>query len=48
LFDLSRDVGEQQDLSVQRPERLERVKQRFAAWKEAMAQADPRGPFRDF
>lgn len=48
LFDLSQDVGEQRDLSVQRPEMLKHVKDRFAAWKESMEQAEPRGPFRDF
>ncbi|MBN2129152.1 MAG: sulfatase-like hydrolase/transferase [Sedimentisphaerales bacterium] len=48
LFDLSQDVGEQRDLSGQRPEMLKHLKDRFAAWKESMEQAEPRGPFRDF
>jgi arylsulfatase A len=48
LFDLSRDLGEQHDLSEQRPEVLRKVKARFQAWKEQMEQAEPRGPFRDF
>jgi arylsulfatase A-like enzyme len=48
LFDLAKDIGEQRDLSQERPEVLGRVKGRFAAWKRRMDEADPRGPFRDF
>jgi arylsulfatase A-like enzyme len=48
LFDLSRDVGEQHDLSKERPDMLSKVKSRFAAWKKRMAEAEPRRPFRDF
>lgn len=48
LFDLSRDVGEQHDLSKEKPDVLSKVKSRFAAWKKRMADAEPRGPFRDF
>ncbi len=48
LFDLSRDLGEQHDQSAERPEILAQVKGRFAAWKQAMESAEPRGPFRDY
>lgn len=48
LFDLSRDVAEQRDLSLEKPEVLRRVKQRFAAWEKTMEDAEPRGPFRDY
>jgi len=48
LFDLSKDVGEQHDLSAEKPDMLAMVKSRFAAWKKAMAEAEPRGPFRDY
>ena len=48
LFDLSRDVGEQHDLSKEKPDVLSKVKSRFAAWKKRMADAEPRRPFRDF
>ncbi|MHC4742162.1 MAG: sulfatase-like hydrolase/transferase [Planctomycetota bacterium] len=48
LFDLENDVAEQNDLSKERPETLNRLQQSFAAWKKQMAQAEPRGPFRDF
>jgi hypothetical protein len=48
LFDLSSDIAEQHDLSEQKPEVLSRVKSHFAAWKENMAKAEPRGPFRNF
>ena len=48
LFDLSKDIGEQNDLSKKRPDMLRMVKSRFEAWKKAMADAEPRRPFRDF
>jgi len=48
LFDLSKDIGEKNDLSRQKPEVLATVKARFGAWKKLMAQAEPRRPFRDF
>ncbi len=48
LFDLASDVAEQQDLSAAKPEVLALLKARFAAWKQAMADAEPRGPFRDY
>ncbi len=48
LFDLSQDIGEQHDLSQQKPELLEYVKSRFQTWKQRMEEAEPRGPFRDF
>jgi arylsulfatase A-like enzyme len=48
LFDLSNDIGEQHDLSVQKPDILAQVKSRFLAWKKSMNEAEPRGPFRDF
>ncbi|MBM4016708.1 MAG: twin-arginine translocation signal domain-containing protein [Planctomycetes bacterium] len=48
LFDLSKDLGEKEDLSAARPDVLRMVQSRFAAWKKAMDEAEPRGPFRDF
>jgi len=48
LFDLSKDVSEQNDLSKERPDMLRMVKSRFAAWEKLMADAEPRGPFKDF
>jgi len=48
LFDLSSDIGEQHDLSKERPEVLSMVKSRFAEWEKCMAEAEPRGPFRNF
>ncbi len=49
LFDLSQDIGEQNDLSKEKPEILERVKTRYDAWyRETMIEAEPRGPFKDF
>ena len=48
LFNLAHDIGEKTDLSKENPEMLKKVKARFAAWKEAMEAAQPRGPFRDY
>jgi len=48
LFDLSTDPGEERDLSAEKPEVLERVKARFAAWQAEMEASEPRGPFRDY
>jgi arylsulfatase A len=48
LFDLSKDIGEKNDLSKEKPEVLASVKARFDAWKKQMAAAEPRRPFRDF
>ena len=48
LFDLSSDIGEQHDLSKEKPEVLGMVKSRFTAWEKCMAEAEPRGPFRNF
>lgn len=48
LFDLSTDLGEEHDLSAEKPEVLERVKARFATWQAEMEASEPRGPFRDY
>jgi arylsulfatase A-like enzyme len=48
LFDLSEDIGEKHDLSREKPDVLDHVKDRFAAWKRRMTEAEPRGPFRDY
>ncbi|MFM7749438.1 MAG: N-acetylgalactosamine-6-sulfatase, partial [Opitutaceae bacterium] len=48
LFDLSRDLGEKEDLSAKHPEIAAKLKAAFAAWKTKMDAAEPRGPFRDY
>lgn len=48
LFDLSTDLGEEHDLSTEKPEVLERLKACFAAWQAEMEASEPRGPFRDY
>ena len=48
LFDLSTDIGEQRDISNQKPNVLRMVKSRFTAWQKSMNEAEPRRPFRDF
>ena len=48
-FALFNDIGERDDLSLQHPEVLKRLKQRFDEWyQETMFFAEPRGPFKDF
>lgn len=48
LFDLASDLNEAKDLSKERPEILEQVKARYAAWRKEMDDSEPRGPFRDY
>ncbi len=48
LFDLTVDVHEDHDLSVERPDILHMVQERFQKWMHDMNNAEPRGPFRDF
>lgn len=48
LFDLSTDIGERHDLSSEKPELLAAIKARYAAWRQEMAETEPRGPFRDY
>ena len=48
LYDLSTDIGEERDLSKQKPEVLKRMHERFAQWRAEMDHTEPRGPFRDF
>jgi arylsulfatase A-like enzyme len=48
LFDLSKDIGEKNDLSEAQPELLAKVKARWEAWRKEMDAAEPRGPFRDY
>ncbi len=48
LYDLSNDIGETKDLSEEKPEVLQMMKARFAAWRKEMDATEPRGPFRDY
>jgi arylsulfatase A-like enzyme len=48
LFDLSKDIGERNDLSDTNPQKLQEMQAHFARWRADMDAAEPRGPFRDF
>jgi arylsulfatase A len=48
VFNLADDVGEQRDLSQEKPDQARKLEQKFNAWKSEMDAAEPRGPFRDF
>jgi hypothetical protein len=48
LFDLAADIGEKNDLSVEKPEVLRMMKDKWAAWRREMDESEPRGPFRDY
>ncbi|MGC1272533.1 MAG: sulfatase-like hydrolase/transferase [Planctomycetaceae bacterium] len=48
LFDLETDLGEQRDLSAEKPDVLADLKNRFATWQAEMDASEPRGPFRDY
>jgi arylsulfatase A-like enzyme len=45
LYDLSEDIGEQNNLAQKRPDILKRMQSRWDAWMKEMAAAEPRGPF---
>lgn len=45
LFDLSKDIGEQHDVSDEKPETLDDIKKRWSEWRREMESAPPRGPF---
>ena len=48
LFDLNHDLGEEKDLSKEKPEVLAMIRGKFEAWKKEMDASEPRGPFRDY
>lgn len=48
LFDLSEDLGEAHDLSAQLPDIRQRLQHRYDEWGRAMADAEPRGPFKNY
>lgn len=48
LYDLSKDAGEAKDLGKTHEEQLRIVKKKFRQWQKEMAQAEDRGPFKDF
>jgi len=48
LYDLSKDIGEKQDLSKEKPELFAKMKAKYLAWKKEMEASEPRGPFRDY
>lgn len=48
LYDLSEDIGETRDRSEDKPEILQKIKNRFTAWKREIERDEPRGPFRDY
>ena len=48
LFDLSKDIGERNDLSEVQPQMLKKMKSRWAAWRKEMNDAEVRGPFRNY
>jgi arylsulfatase A-like enzyme len=48
LYDLSNDIGENKNLSEEKPEILKMMRDKFAAWRAEMDATEPRGPFRDY
>ena len=48
LFDLSKDISEQNNLANRMPEKTAEMQKSFEAWLKRMDAAEPRGPFRDF
>lgn len=48
LFNLARDLSEEDNLISQEPEQAAAMAQHFADWMSEMDAAEPRGPFKDF
>jgi arylsulfatase A len=48
LFNLTEDLGEQNDLANEQPETLARLKTQLDEWLNEMESTEPRAPFRDF
>ena len=48
LFDLSEDLGEATDLSEELPAVRKRMERHYKKWVGAMAEAEPRGPFKNY
>lgn len=48
LYDLSRDLSEQQDVTAEHPDVAARIAAQWNAWRAEMEAAEPRGPFRDY
>ena len=48
LFNLSNDIGEQHDLSDEKPKVLKEIKAKWTAWKKEMDEAEPHGPFKNY
>jgi hypothetical protein len=48
LYDVTNNIGENKDLSEEKPEILKMMRDKFAAWRAEMDATEPRGPFRDY
>jgi arylsulfatase A-like enzyme len=48
LFDLSKDLGEKNNLKEKMPEKAAEMQAHFENWLKRMDEAEPRGPFKDF
>ncbi|MFO1484738.1 MAG: sulfatase-like hydrolase/transferase [Verrucomicrobiaceae bacterium] len=48
LYNVSTDLGEQHDLTAEKPEVAKMMRERFAKWRAEMDASEPRGPFRDY
>ena len=48
LFDLSKDLGEKENLVDKMPDKAAEMQRHFENWIKRMAAAEPRGPFKDF
>jgi arylsulfatase A-like enzyme len=48
LYDLTSDIGEQNDLSKKMPQLAAEISEKWTAWRKDMDKTEPRGPFRDY
>ncbi|MCK4853449.1 MAG: sulfatase-like hydrolase/transferase [Bacteroidales bacterium] len=48
FYDLSKDISEEIDLTDVLPEKFVEINKKFTMWQTEMANAEPRGPFKDY
>ena len=48
LYDLTNDISEETDLTDILPDKFAEINNKFNRWQAEMANAEPRGPFKDY
>jgi arylsulfatase A-like enzyme len=48
LYDLSKDISEETDLTDLKRDKFDEINNKFNTWRSEMASTEPRGPFKDY